>query len=319
MPISIRSACAHTCAQASYHRNMPGRPRHFAAIGCVLTILTAGIPAPADGPGAAAFAEMRKARAAGDLDGAIKAAGAVLKAEPNNVAYLNAIGGLYCDKAQKANVLTRFSWANKCVGTWERAVAIDPKYIDVRFSLIQYYAQAPGIAGGGVEKAREQAKAIAALDAFRGELAWANLAQLEKQIDVAERHLKRAAEIDPTGMRGPGALASFYATQKRWAEANAVFEDRLAKNANDTFAAFQLARLLQMENGDQSRATRLFDQYLAAPAVPDGPSHADAWFRKGEILAKQGRKSDAATAFGEALKLVPGHPGATRALKQLKG
>ncbi len=290
----------------------------------ILLLLVASLAAmapgarAADGPGADAFAAMTKAWSAGNLDAALKAADKVLAAEPQNVAYLNAIGGLYCEQAQKASLLTRMSWAGKCRGTWERAIVIDPKHIDIRFNLIQYYAQAPGIAGGGIGKAKDQANAIAALDPVRGEIAWGNIARTEKQLGEAERHFRNAADRDATGTRGPAALASFYASQKRWRDARTVFETRLDKDPSDSFAAFQLGRLRQLEGVDLQAALVLFDRYLARPAPPTGPTHADAWFRKGEVLLKLGKKADAVSAFESALKLAPDHRGAAVALTRAK-
>jgi len=289
------------------------RLRIVLALVASLVVMAPGAGA-ADGPGAAAFAAMTQAWSAGNFDAALKAADKVLAAEPNNVAYLNAIGGLYCEQAGKANLLTKMSWAGKCRGTWERALTIDPKNIDTRFNLIQYYAQAPGIAGGGIGKARDQAKAIAALDAVRGEIAFGNIARSEKQLGEAERRYRKAAEIDVAGMRGPAALASFYAGQKRWKDARAVFETRLAANQSDAFAVFQLGRVLQLEGADPDAALAHFERYLAGPAPPGGPTHADAWFRKGEVLLQLGRKAEAVAAFEAALELAPGHRGAAGAL-----
>ncbi len=291
---------------------------------CILLLLVASLAATTpgaratDGPGAAAFAAMTKAWSAGNLDAALKAADKVLAAEPQNVTYLNAIGGLYCEQAGKANLLTRMSWAGKCRGTWERALVIDPKNIDIRFNLIQYYAMAPGIAGGGIGKAKDQANAIAALDAVRGEIAWGNIARTEKQLDEAERRYRKAADIDATAIRGPVALASFYASQKRWKDAGRVFETRLANDPNDSVAAFQLARLRQLEGVDLQAALVLFDRHLARPAPPGGPTHADGWFRKGEVLLRLGKKADAVSAFEGALKLAPDHRGAAAALARAK-
>jgi tetratricopeptide (TPR) repeat protein len=291
----------------------------------IVALLASTVAAPAsggqggDGRGAAAYSTMMREWSAGHLDAALKAADTVLQSEPRNVTYLNAIGGLYCDQAQKASVLTRLSWAGKCHGTWERAVAIDPRNIDVRLNLIQYYLQAPGIAGGGVSKAKDQANAIAALDPVRGEIAWGGIGRSEKQLGEAERHYRRAAEVDRDGIRGPVALANFYASQKRWGEAQAVFERRLATDATDTFAAFHLGRLLQAQGTGLQKALALFDQYLAAPSPPGGPTHADAWFRKGEVLLKLGKKAEATVAFESALKLAPDHRAAARELGRIKG
>lgn len=290
-------------------------------VGLVLVgaiVFAAPIAPAADGPGAKAFAQMLQSWSAGNLDAALKSAESVLKAEPQNVAYLNAIGGLYCEQAQKASVFTKMSWAGKCRGTWERALTIDPRNIDIRSNLIQFYQQAPGIAGGGIDKAKTQAKEIAAIDPVRGEIAWGQIARSEKQLAEAERRYRKAAEIDATGTRGPVALASFYASQQRWPDAKAVFEQRLARDQNDRFAAYQVARLLQLEGADLAKALTLYDRCLAAPAVEGGPSHADAWFRKAQVLEKLGRKVDAVAALEAALKLNPEHANAKRELKRLK-
>lgn len=294
-------------------------PSYIVAFLLAGLLLAAPCAWAADGPGAAAFAAMRRAWAAGNLDAAIEQADKVLKAEPQNVVYLNAIGGLFCEKAQQANLFTKKSWAGKCHGTWEKALVIDPKNIDIRFNLIQYYAQAPAIVGGGIDKAKAQATEIAALDPVRGEIAWGNIARSEKQPGEAERHYRRAAEIDAAGMRGPVALANFFVSQKRWAEATGLFEQRLAKNADDLFAAYQLGRLLQAEGSEIAKAVPLLDRYLAGPAMLDGPTHADAWFRKGQVFDKLGKKAEAIAAFEAALKLAPDHGGALRELKRLKG
>jgi tetratricopeptide (TPR) repeat protein len=291
-----------------------------AAAAATLAILIALTPVrAADGPGAAAFAAMMNAWQAGRLDDAIKSADAVLKAEPSNLRYLNAIGGLYCEKAQQASVFTKLSWAGKCHAMWERALRIDPKNVQAHVSLVQYYLQAPGIAGGGAVKAREEASRMAALDPLTGEISRGHIARFEKQPTEAERHYRKAAELDASGMRGPVELASFYAGEKRWNEARGVFEARLANNAGDTFAAYMLARLMQSQGADLQRAVELFDRYLAAPALSGGPTHADAWFRKGQALEALGRRADAIAALETALTLDPKHVSAARELKKLKG
>jgi hypothetical protein len=293
----------------------------FAALGVVLlVVLSTGVLLhAAEGAGAAAFAAMQRAWAAGDLDKAIDEADKVLKAEPRNVAYLNRIGALYCAKALKANLITRMSWGGKCRSTWEGALGIDPANIDIRFNLIGYYAEAPAIAGGGMDKAKAQATAIAALDAVRGEIAWGHVARHEERLDEAERRYRKAAEIDPAGMRGPVELASFLVSQKRWADAKAVFEPRLAKRADDVFAAFQLGRLWQAEGVDLQRALQYFDRCLAGSVAPGGPTPADVWFRKGQVLEKLGMKSEAIAAYESALALAPALEGARLAIQRLRG
>ncbi len=66
-------------------------------------------------------------------------------------------------------------------------------------------------------------------------------------------------------------------------------------------------------------ALALFDRFLTGPAVPNGPGPFDAWFRRGQVLDKMGRKADAIASFEAALKLAPGHPGVLGELKRVKG
>lgn len=46
---------------------------------------------------------------------------------------------------------------------------------------------------------------------------------------------------------------------------------------------------------------------------------ADAHWRRGQILEKLNRKNEAKAEYESALKLAPGHNGATKGLKQMKG
>ena len=45
-------------------------------------------------------------------------------------------------------------------GEFEKAVKLDPNYIDARFGLMEFYLMAPRLMGGGADKAREQAVEI---------------------------------------------------------------------------------------------------------------------------------------------------------------
>ena len=285
-----------------------------AAVACCLLPLAAFA-----GPGSAAFDAMMKAWQAGRIDDAVEAAGAVLKAEPDNVGFLTAVGGVYCDKAQQASVLRKLSWAGKCRATLERARTLEPGNLTVHTSLVRYYVQAPGVAGGGVDKAEAEAARMAAIDPVAGEISRGLIARSRKQPAEAERHYRKAAAIDATGRRGDVELSSFLAGEKRWAEARGVFESRLARNAADTFAAYMLARVLQSQGADLPRAVELFDRYLAAPPVDGGPAPADAWFRKAQALEALGRRADAVAALETALTLAPGHAAAARELRKLKG
>jgi tetratricopeptide (TPR) repeat protein len=242
----------------------------------------------------------------------------VLKAHPKDADALLWAGRAYGMKAMSASIFTKMSWAKKCHEAWEKAVEIDPSAIEPRLELLRYYLMAPGIVGGGVEKARGQAAGIASIDATQGYIAAGTIADHEKKPKEAEAAYRKAMETDALGVQGPIALASFFARQKRWAEARSIFERRVAADPNDAFAIYQLGRISYLSEEEMEKGIALFDRFLALPAPKDGPTHADARWRKGLLLEKLGRTPAAIAEYREALKVQPAHSGARRELERLK-
>lgn len=298
------------------------RPSALRTLVPILATLLAG-SAPAAGPAPAApaaspSAPIQAALEKGDPDAASEAADAVLKASPGDADALLWAGRAYGMKAMSASIFTKMSWAKKCRQAWERAVEIAPANVEARFELLRYYLMAPGIAGGGVDKARAQAVKLAEIDATRGYIAAGTIADHEEKPKEAEAAYRKAMESDSLGVQGPLAFATFLAGQKRWPEARAIFERRLAADPADALAVYQLGRLSLLSGEELEKGLALFDRFLALPAPKDGPTHADARWRKGLLLEKLGRTSAAIAEYREALKTNPAHRGAKRELERLK-
>jgi cytochrome c-type biogenesis protein CcmH/NrfG len=68
----------------------------------------------------------------------------------------------------ESNKLLAFGRARKAKAAFEKAVQLDPKNRDALDDLFEYYFEAPGIVGGGLDKAEAIAKQIAVLDADDG-------------------------------------------------------------------------------------------------------------------------------------------------------
>ena len=268
------------------------------------------VPKPSD--------PIRAALATQDPEAATDAADTALKSSPKDTDVLLWAGRAYGQRTMTASVFTKMSWAKKCRESWEKAVAIDPAFLDARTELLRYYLMAPGIAGGGVPKAREQAEGIAAVDATQGHIARGRIAEHEKDLAGAEAAYRKAAETDPKRTTGPIALAVFLGGQKRWGGARAIFEKRLAADPNDATAVYQLGRVAYFSGEEMEKGVALFERYLALPVPADAPSHADARWRKGLLLEKMGRTPAAVAEYREALKLDPAHRGAKRELERLK-
>jgi tetratricopeptide (TPR) repeat protein len=292
------------------------RPSALLALVPIVTALAAG-PAPASGA-ALPSAPIQAALEKGDPDAAATAADAALAASPRNADALLWAGRAYGMKAMSASIFTKMSWAKKCRQAWEKAIEVAPGNAEARFELLRYYLMAPGIAGGGVEKAQAQAVKLGELDAMRGYMARGMIADHEEKPKEAEVAYRKAMEADQFGVQGPIALASFLARQKRWPEARAIFERRIAADPNDAFALYQLGRLSLLSGEEMEKGLAFFDRFLSLDAPKDGPTHADARWRKGLLLEKLGRTPAAIAEYREALKAQPGHAGAKKELERLK-
>ena len=261
---------------------------------------------------------IRLALQKGDPEAAVTAADAALKSSPKDTDVLLWAGRAYGQKAMSASVFSKMSLAKRCRESWEKAVAVDPAFLDARSELLRYYLVAPGIAGGSVEKAREQAARIAAIDVTQGHIARGRVAEHEKDLAGAEAAYRKAAESDPKGTAGPIALGAFFGGQKRWAEAREIFQKRLEAAPDDAFAIYQLGRVAYFSGEDLDKGVACFERYLALPVPEDGPTHADARWRKGLLLEKLGKTPAAIAEYREALKADPAHRGARRELERLK-
>lgn len=202
---------------------------------------------------------------------------------PTDSRYFHRLGDAYGRAALKAGIFSQMSLAGKCRTAYEKAVELDPKNVDARFSLLGFYQQAPGIVGGGLDKAHAQAEEIKKLDANRGRLAVAGLYIVEKKFDLAF----------------------------------AQFEDALKPNPDDYAALFQFGRLAAISGLRMDEGLVALRKCLTQTPPEGQPPLAAAHWRIGFILEKKGDKAGARAEYEASLKLDPKFPQALEALKKL--
>src|SRR5437868_1401392 len=118
-------------------------------------------------------------------------------AEPQNSSYYHWLGRAYGRRAEMGNPFTALGQASKARQNFEKAVDLDPKNTEAVNDLFEYYLEAPGFVGGGLDKAARLAEHIAELDSSEGYWARARIAEKRKEFPSAEQHLRRAMEMAP--------------------------------------------------------------------------------------------------------------------------
>jgi len=142
--------------------------------------------------------------------------------------------------------------------------------------LFEYYLEAPGFMGGGLDKAAGTAAQMASIDAAEGHWAQARLAERRKEFDTAEHHLELAARMAPQQPSRLIDLARFLAKQGRYRESDQSFRqaEKIAPNSPQLMYARADVYIEQGRNLETAR--KLLKRYLQAQLTPDDPPRAEA-------------------------------------------
>jgi tetratricopeptide (TPR) repeat protein len=136
------------------------------------------------------------------IEEAVKLAEQCVAAHPRDSNCHLALGNALGAKASNAGV-SAMGYAHTIRDSFKQAVELDPHNLDARFALLQYYIQAPRVAGGGTGKAKALASETAAVNNDAAKL-------MQAALDLAAGHDdKAAAEALAVDARGDQALSDF--------------------------------------------------------------------------------------------------------------
>ncbi|MDC0067419.1 tetratricopeptide repeat protein [Gammaproteobacteria bacterium] len=169
-------------------------------------------------------------------------------------------GLVYLALVSEVNVFKKVGMANNALSSWEASVAADPGNLNSRYAIFAYYTNAPRIAGGDMDIAREHMNEIEQLDEGYGAMARGLLLSKEKDLAGAEAALQQAAIL--MNRAGPYfSLAQFYMQneqyekaissvqqfqnrEKRWWDPDATVAYLVMASANAELGNFEIAKKL---------------------------------------------------------------------------
>ena len=203
----------------------------------------------------------------------------------NSTVYLW-LGRAYGRRAETSSIVTAPGFANKARQSFEKAAQLNPANLEAQSDLFEYYLEAPGILGGGFDKAAATAAQIARISPAEGYWAQARLAEKRKEFGSAEAHLRRAVEIAPQQISRLIDLARLLTGRGRYQEADLslAMAEKIAPNSPRLMFAKADLYIKSKRNLDVAR--QLLKRYLSSTLTPEDPPRADA-----EKLLKQAQGS----------------------------
>lgn len=227
--------------------------------------------------------------------------------DPNNSDYHMWLGRALGESADKASFLTAYNLARRALAELQRATQLDPHNAEALADLGEFYDSAPGIVGGGEDKAESVAKELDRVDPARAHELRASIAMSNHDYATTERQFKQAIALSKDPAFQWMRLASFYRQTKQWPQMESAVQAGFNAAQHDKHSAVALfngASVLIKANRNPDLAKRMLEAYLASPVqTEEAPTFvAHVWLA--QLLAKSGDKSGAQRERLAALALA---------------
>lgn len=254
-----------------------------------------------------------------DWDKGIAACEKAVSLDPGNSQYHLWLGRVYGEKADHSHFVTAAGFAKKVHAEFETAVRLNPNSAEARTDLAEFYLEAPGIVGGGRDKAEAQAEKIAALDPVRAGWVKARLAEKSTDLVAAENDYRAAILASHGAALAWRNLASFYRQTGRLDEMEDAIRHASAAPMDQPEVLMECANMLLRSKRDLPQATQLLKRYLSSSLTVEAGPAFRAHYLLGTALEQQGNKPAAAQEYRASLGLAKSYTPAQTALDRLNG
>jgi tetratricopeptide (TPR) repeat protein len=252
-------------------------------------------------------------------DATIVSAEKAVALDPQNSVYHEWLGKAYGEKAGHAGMFSGLSLAKKTRKEFERAVELDERNFSAYQALIEFDCSAPGIAGGGEDKARPEIAKLAALDAAEGHYAQGNCRRQKKDLVAAAEEFTKALELHPKSVELIYDIGDHAMKHDQPDMLLIVAEQGSHLAPSDPRSLFYRAVGLTLKNEHPEDSEHLFREYLQRAPLRSTfppPWRVHEWL--GRLYEHQQKPQAAMEEYEASLKLEPKNKYAHEALKRLK-
>ena len=184
-------------------------------------------------------------------------------------------------EAQSAGLLSQAFLAHKVLDQFQRTIELDPSHVGGHVGLANYYLQAPGIVGGDIAKAKEQAEILIDLGAKQGRFL-----------------LVRVLEKDD----------NFESVKKAYAEAEKFFDD-----AKDDASFFNGYGYFYLKYKKYDLAIEKFKRQVEL-----APKNENSYDSLGDGYRAAGRLQEALASYQKAVEINPKFEPSKKNIKEIK-
>ncbi len=251
-------------------------------------------------------------------DAAIHSAEKAVALDPQSSLYHEWLGRAYGEKADHAGWFSAISLAKKTRKEFQTAVELDNRNFSARQALIEFDCSAPGMVGGGEDKAQPHIKELMERDAAEGHYAAGNCRRQKKDFAVADAEFAKALENRPKSPELIYDIGDYAAKRGQAERLFAVAEAAERATPNDPRAKFYRAVGLVLQKEKPEEAENLLREYAKrAPKRMGFPSPAAAHAWLGRLYESKDDLASAKEEFENALRLDPRNKIAQEELKKL--
>lgn len=217
------------------------------------------------------------------------------------------LGRTLGERASRASFLSAYGLAKRTREEFEQATQLDPRNAAALADLGEFYSSAPGVVGGGMDKAEGVVQELDRVDPARAAELRARIAEGNKDYATAEREFHNAIKASHQPAFQWMTLGSYLRRRQQWGEMETAIENGYSAAQRDHHAAVALyngATVLIRAGRNLDLAARMLDAYLASPLKTEEAPAFVAYVARARVAAQLGDKATAQRDRDAALALA---------------
>jgi hypothetical protein len=203
--------------------------------------------------------------------------------------------------------LSAFSLGKQVHEQFETAVRLDPRNAEALSDLGSFDVDAPGVVGGGVDKAEQVAQQLDKVDPARAHQLRAEIAESHKDYPNVEKELKAAVAASAHPAFQLTVLANFYRKRQAWDQMETAVRSAKSAAARDRTAGVALfdgAGVLIAAKRQPELAAKMLQDYVASSSKTDEAPAFEAYARLAQLERQLGNQAEALRDDAEAYQLA---------------